>query len=145
MLLFKDGRFYAKDWSFTFLDGCYLDTDPPTAYKCGISARNAEQDIRFDIFEDDRESDMCEQMRRYLFGDDNDGFDQDSPISETELNGMTGIEVFCHGNRAYYEVWLSLPENRRLTFFAECAIGQTDNIKELPFVQSFLSQIRKEK
>lgn len=89
------GRFYAKGWSCTFPDGCFLDTDPPSAYKCGISARNAAQDIRFDIFESDREPDMREQMRRYLFGDDNDGLEQDSQISETELNGMTGFEVFA--------------------------------------------------
>lgn len=144
MLLFKNGRFYAKDWSFTFPDGCYLDTNPPSTYQCGISARNAVQDIRFDIYKDEREPDMHEQMRRYLFGD-NDVFEQDTPIAETELNGMSGFEVFYHGRSAYYEVWLSLPEDRRLTFFAECAIGQTDNIKELPFVQSFLSGIRKEK
>jgi len=144
MLLFKNGRFHGKDWSFVFPDGCYLDTDPPSAYSCGVSVMNAEQDIRFGIFEDKREPNMPEQMRRYLFGE-NDAYEQDSPIAETELNGLSGFDVFYHGRNPCYEVWLSLPDNRMLTFFAEYTANPTVNVKEHPFVKSFLSDIRKEK
>lgn len=102
------------------------------------------QDIRFDIFEDERESDMLEQIQRNLFGENN-AYDQDILIVDTELNGLSGFEVFYHGRNACYEVWLSLPDNRRLTFFAECATGQANNVKGHPFIQRFFSDIRQEK
>lgn len=102
------------------------------------------QDIRFDIFEDERESDMLEQIQQNLFGEKN-AYDQDILIVDTELNGLSGFEVFYHGRNVCYEVWLSLPDNRRLTFFTECATGQANNVKEHPFIQRFLSDIRQEK
>lgn len=66
------------------------------------------QDIRFDIFEDERESDMLEQIQQNLFGENN-AYDQDILIVDTELNGLSSFEVFYHGRNACYEVWLSLP------------------------------------
>lgn len=51
------------------------------------------QDIRFDIFEDERESDMLEQIQQNLFGENND-YDQDILIVDTELNGLSGFEVW---------------------------------------------------
>ena len=50
------------------------------------------QDIRFDIFEDERESDMLEQIQQNLFGENN-AYDQDILIVDTELNGLSGFEV----------------------------------------------------
>ena len=143
MLLYKDGCFYGRYISFVLPDGLYLDTNPPLAYDYGISAWDEKEQIRFDICEDDtsKTGDIKKDMQQHLF-EDGDSFEADSPIMETELNGLTGYEVFYHENKHdLYEVWFKLPEGQTCVFFAQCPRGKTENVKELPVVKRFLENI----
>lgn len=145
MLLYKNDRFYARYISFILPDGCYLDPNPPITNDYGISAWSEENQLRIDISEETppRSGEIAQAMHSYFFEGD-DAFEQDSPIREINLDGITGYEVLYHSGADYYEVWLSLPDGLICEFFAECPMGTVENIKELPVIQTFLRNIKKE-
>lgn len=145
MLLYKNNRFHARYISFIIPDGCYLDSDPPIANDYGISVWSEENQLRIDVSEDTppRDGEIKQAMHSYFFEGD-DAFEQDSPIMEIDLDGIKGYEVFYHNGVDYYEVWLSLPEGLICDIFVECPRGTVENIKELPVIQTFLENIRKE-
>lgn len=147
MLLFKNGRFYAQYISFILPDGCYLDSNPPFSYDYGISAWDEKKEIRMDVFEDgySKSGNIQKDMYQYLFID-GDSYEQDSPILQAELNGLSGYDVFYHtDSKDHYEFWFELPKKPSGVIFVQCPRGITSNIKELPLIREFLGNIRKEK
>lgn len=147
MLLYKDGRFYARYISFVLPDGCYLDSNPPFSYEYGISAWDGKKEIRLDVFEDgySRSGNIQRDMYQYLFVD-GDSYEQDSPILPAEMNGLSGYDVYYHTDSAdHYEFWFKQTEEQSGVVFIQCPRGKTANVKELPLVKEFLGKIRKEK
>lgn len=145
MLLFKDGRFYARYLSFVLPDGCYLNPNPPIANDYGVNVWEEDHQLEIDISEDNppRSGELSQAMHAYLF-EGPDRFEPDSSITEIEVNGLAGYEVFYHSNVDYYEIWFALPDNHICEFFVQCPRGPVENIKGLPVVQEFLKNLRKE-